>query len=48
LARVNRKACDDYVRQRGANAAARRELEGGDSPPLGGGTMCSPDARRTS
>ena len=27
LACVNRKACDDYVRQRGANAAARRELE---------------------
>jgi hypothetical protein len=27
LACVNRKVCDDYVRQRGANAAARRELE---------------------
>jgi hypothetical protein len=27
LAHINRKACDDYVRQRGAQAAARRELE---------------------
>lgn len=27
LARTNRKACEDYVRHRGAQAAARRELE---------------------
>jgi integrase len=27
LARINRKACEDYVRHRGAQAAARRELE---------------------
>ena len=27
LACINRKACEDYVRQRGAKAAARRELE---------------------
>jgi integrase len=27
LAHINRKTCDDYVRQRGAQAAARRELE---------------------
>ena len=27
LARINRRACEGYVRQRGAQAAARRELE---------------------
>jgi hypothetical protein len=27
LARINRRSCEDYVRQRGAQAAARRELE---------------------
>jgi len=27
LARINRRSCEDYVRQRGVQAAARRELE---------------------